>query len=227
MRALIVEDEVALREQVAARLKDVGYVVDEAGDGEEGLYFAMEYPLDVAVVDVGLPGMTGIEMVRQLRASGRGFPVLILTARARWQDKVDGLEAGADDYVVKPFHMEELLARLRALVRRAGGWSQDILKCEGVELDVRSQAVTVKGAGVDLTAYEYKVIEYLMLNAGEVISKTVLGEHVYGEDLDPDSNVLEVLVGRVRRKLDPTRALAPIETLRGRGYRFRLKRDGA
>lgn len=227
MRALIIEDEVPLREQVAERLREVGYAVDEAGDGEEGLYFGLEYPVDVAIVDIGLPKLTGIEVVRQLRAAGRTYPVLILTARTRWQDKVDGLEAGGDDYLVKPFHIEELLARLRALVRRAGGWTQDVLRCEGVELDTRSQSLAVSGQSVELTAYEYKVIEYLMVNAGEVISKSALGEHVYGEDLDPDSNVLEVLVGRVRKKLDPERKLQPIETLRGRGYRFRLARDAA
>ncbi|NKC12533.1 MAG: response regulator [Gammaproteobacteria bacterium] len=225
MRALVIEDEDTIRGQLVGHLQAAGYAVDEASDGEEGLYLGLEFPIDVAVVDIGLPGVTGIEVVQKLRGAGRSFPILILTARSRWQDKVGGLEAGGDDYLVKPFHMEELLARLRALLRRAGGWTQDKLCCEGVELDTRKQTVALHGAPVELTAYEYKVVEYLMVNAGEVLSKTVLGEHVYGEDLDPHSNVLEVLVGRVRKKLDPQKTLNPIETLRGRGYRFRLQRD--
>jgi two-component system response regulator PhoP len=149
---------------------------------------------------------------------------LILTARGRWQDKVEGLEAGADDYLVKPFHMEELLARIRALVRRSEGWTHSVLSCDPIILDTRTQAVRAYGNPIEVTAYEYKLLEYLMLHAGEVVSKTELTEHLYEEDDDRDSNVLEVLVGRLRRKLDPTRELNPIETLRGRGYRFRLAR---
>jgi two-component system response regulator PhoP len=163
--------------------------------------------VDIAVVDVGLPKCSGIEVIRRWREDGLAFPVLILTARGRWQDKVDGLEAGADDYLVKPFHMEELLARLRALLRRSSGWSQSVLECGPVRLDTGSRGVEVNGDSVVLTAFEYKVL---------------LAEHVYDEDLDPDSNVLEVLVGRLRRKLDPGRQLKPIETRRGQGYRFRL-----
>ncbi|MDX1656800.1 MAG: response regulator transcription factor, partial [Candidatus Competibacteraceae bacterium] len=166
----------------------------------------------------------GIEVVRRWRAAGRAFPVLILTARGRWQDKVEGLEAGGDDYLVKPFHMEELLARLRALVRRAAGWSSGVLRCPPVELDPAAQQVTVDGSEVELTAFEYKLLHYLMLHAGEVVSKGELNDHLYEEDLDRDSNVLEVLLGRLRRKLDPERTLEPIETLRGRGYRLRLPR---
>ena len=227
MRVLIIEDEAPLREQVVVRLRVQGYAVDAACDGEEGLYLGQEYPIDAAVVDLGLPGMSGIEVIQRWRQAERRFPILILTARGRWQDKVEGLEAGADDYLVKPFHMEELLARLRALIRRSEGWVQSVLRCESVALDTGSQTVTVAGEAVDLTAYEYKLLEYLMLHAGEVISKTELTEHLYEEDDDRDSNVLEVLVGRLRRKLDPERELNPIETLRGRGYRFRLPRTAA
>ena len=225
MRILIIEDETALRERVTAQLREQGYAVDSAADGRTGLYLGQEYPLDAAVVDLGLPDLSGIEVIRRWRAAGRKFPVLILTARGRWQDKVEGLEAGADDYLVKPFYMEELLARLRALIRRTGGWTQAVLACGPIALDTGAQQVTLLGQPVDLTAYEYKLLEYLMLHAGTVISKTELTEHLYQEDEDRDSNVLEVLVGRLRRKLDPDRDLNPIETLRGRGYRFRLERS--
>ncbi|MEI2779848.1 MAG: response regulator transcription factor [Candidatus Competibacter sp.] len=225
MRILIIEDEAPLLERVAAQLREQGYAVDTAADGRNGLYLGQEYPLDAAVVDLGLPDLPGIEVIRRWRAAGRRFPILILTARGRWQDKVEGLEAGADDYLVKPFYMEELLARLRALIRRTGGWTQAVLACGPIALDTGAQQVTLLGQPVDLTAYEYKLLEYLMLHAGTVISKTELTEHLYQEDEDRDSNVLEVLVGRLRRKLDPDRDLNPIETLRGRGYRFRLERS--
>ncbi len=224
MRILIIEDEAALLERVTAQLREQGYAVDSAADGRTGLYLGQEYPLDAAVVDLGLPDLSGIEVIRRWRAAGRQFPVLILTARGRWQDKVEGLEAGADDYLVKPFYTEELLARLRALIRRTGGWTQAVLRCGAIALDTGAQQVTLAGQAVELTAYEYKLLEYLMLHAGTVISKTELTEHLYQEDEDRDSNVLEVLVGRLRRKLDPNRDLNPIETLRGRGYRFRLER---
>ena len=225
MRILIIEDEAPLLERVATQLREQGYAVDTAADGRNGLYLGQEYPLDAAVVDLGLPDLSGIEVIRRWRTAGRRFPILILTARGRWQDKVEGLEAGADDYLVKPFYMEELLARLRALIRRTGGWTQAVLACGPIALDTGAQQVTLLGQPVDLTAYEYKLLEYLMLHAGTVISKTELTEHLYQEDEDRDSNVLEVLVGRLRRKLDPDRALNPIETLRGRGYRFRLERS--
>jgi two-component system response regulator PhoP len=224
MRILIIEDETALRERVIAQLREQGYAVDSAADGRTGLYLGQEYPLDAAIVDLGLPDLSGIEVIRRWRAAGRRFPVLILTARGRWQDKVEGLEAGADDYLVKPFYTEELLARLRALIRRTGGWSQAVLICGPIALDTGAQQVMLADQAVELTAYEYKLLEYLILHAGTVISKTELTEHLYQEDEDRDSNVLEVLVGRLRRKLDPDRTLNPIETLRGRGYRFRLER---
>lgn len=225
MRALIIEDEPALREQLRLQLGAHGFAVDVSADGEEGLYQGGEYDYDVAVVDLGLPKVSGIDVIRQWRAAGRAFPVLILTARGRWQEKVEGLEAGADDYLVKPFQMEELVARLRALVRRSGGWTQSVLRCGPVELDMTTQQVRVDQVSIELTAYEYKVLEYLMLRAGEVVSKTELTEHIYEQDYDRDSNVLEVFIGRLRRKLDPAAALNPIETLRGRGYRFVIPRD--
>ena len=224
MRVLIIEDEGPLREQICTSLRAAGYAVDATGDGSEGLFFGAEYPIDIAVVDLGLPQLSGLEVIRRWRQAERSFPVLILTARGRWEEKVEGLEAGADDYLVKPFHIEELLARLRALLRRATGWSQSQLCCDPIALDTATQTVTLHEQAIELTAYEYKLLEYLMLHAGEVISKTELSEHIYEEDQDRDSNVLEVLIGRLRRKLDPQRSLNPIETLRGRGYRLRLPR---
>lgn len=226
MRILVVEDEERLREQLAARLRDEGYAVDAAADGEEGAWCGDELPLDAAIVDLGLPGMSGIEMIRGWRSAGRRFPVLILTARGKWQDKVDGLESGGDDYLVKPFQMEELLARLRALIRRSRGWAEPVLRRGPLALDTSAQSVSMDGEPVALTAFEYRILEYLMLHADRVVSKTELAEHVYEEDRDRDSNVIEVLVGRLRRKLDPDAGLNPIETLRGRGYRFGLAGDG-
>lgn len=220
MRVLVVEDEETLREQLQARLKKEGYSVDAAGDGEDGYYLGREYPFDLAVIDLGLPKLSGIELIRRLRGEERGFPILILTARGNWQDKVEGLEAGADDYLVKPFHMEELLARLNALLRRSAGYSSPVIENGPLRLNTATQAVSVDGEEVNLTAYEYKVLEYLMLHPGKVISKTELTEHIYDQDFDRDSNVLEVFIRRLRRKLDPEGELQPIETLRGRGYRL-------
>ncbi|HEV2267992.1 MAG TPA: response regulator transcription factor [Steroidobacteraceae bacterium] len=227
MRVLVVEDEVALRETLKARLTEAGFTVDVAQDGEEGLFAGREYPLDVAIIDLGLPKLAGLEVIRRLRAAGKAFPILILTARDNWQDKVEGLQAGADDYVAKPFHFEEVLARLQALLRRSGGWASPELKCGAVLLDTRAQTVSVDGHSVDLTTFEYRILEHLMLRAGEVISKGELTERLYDQDFERDSNVIEVLVGRLRRKLDPEDRLKPIETLRGRGYRFALARDPA
>ncbi len=224
MRVLVIEDEPVLRRQLEERLRADGHTVDASPDGEEGLYLGREYPLDVAVVDLGLPLLSGLEVIRSWRAEGKHFPILILTARGRWQDKVEGLEAGADDYLVKPFHMEELSARLNALVRRAAGWSRPVLECGPVRLDTVSQKITVHEQSIELTAYEYKVLEYLMLHTGEVVSKTELTDHIYDQDFDRDSNVIEVFVGRLRRKLDPMNEFRPIETLRGRGYRFTVPR---
>lgn len=224
MRILIIEDEQSLLEQLHARLKQEGYAVDGAADGEEGLYLAKEFPFDAAIVDLGLPKLSGIDVIRKIRAGGKSLPILILTARGRWQEKVEGLEAGADDYLVKPFQMEELLARLRALVRRAAGWTQSHISCGPITLNTTTQAVTVDGQAVELTAYEYKVLEYLMLHTGQVVSKSDLTDHLYEQDFDRDSNVIEVFVGRLRRKLDPDNLYNPIETLRGRGYRLTLER---
>ncbi len=222
MRILVIEDEVKLQQQVRDRLRADGYMVDASGDGKEGLYFASEYPLDAAIVDIGLPGMSGLEVIRQLRKQGNTLPILILTARGMWQDKVKGLEAGADDYLVKPFHMEELLARLKALLRRATGVASTELTCGPVTVDTATQKVTLEGKAVDLTAFEYRLLEFLMRRKGEVVTKSELADYLYPHDDNRDSNVIEVLIGRLRRKLDPAGQLQPIETLRGRGYRFFL-----
>ncbi|HEX5209169.1 MAG TPA: response regulator transcription factor [Steroidobacteraceae bacterium] len=227
MRVLVVEDEAALRETLKTRLIEANFTVDVAQDGEEGLFAGMEYPLDVAIIDLGLPKLAGLEVIRRLRAARKAYPILILTARDNWQDKVEGLQAGADDYVPKPFHFEEVLARLQALLRRAGGWASPELKCGAITLDTRAQTVSVESRAVELTTFEYRILEHLMLRAGEVISKGELTERLYDQDFERDSNVIEVLVGRLRRKLDPEDRLKPIETLRGRGYRFALARDPA
>ncbi len=221
MRLLVVEDEPQLRNQLQQQLTRHGYSVDAAADGEEGLFYGREYPFDLAVVDIGLPKLDGIGLIRQLRTSGRKFPILILTARGSWQEKVEGLESGADDYLVKPFHFEELLARINALLRRAAGHASPEVECGPIRLDTFRQQVTLNGAAVELTAYEYKVLEYLVLNRDKVISKTELTEHIYDQDFDRDSNVIEVFIRRLRRKLDPEGEHDPIETLRGRGYRIR------
>jgi two-component system response regulator PhoP len=220
VRVLVLEDEPALRESLAQRLRGEGFVVDAAADGIEGEYAGREYPLDVAIVDLGLPGRSGLEVIRAWRDAGKSFPVLVLTARDRWQQKVEALQSGADDYVTKPFQFEEVLARVQALLRRSGGWSQSLQRCGEIELDTRSQQVTVAGAPVELTAFEYRLLEYLMLRAGQVVSKTELTEKLYEQDFERDSNVIEVFVGRLRRKLDPDGTRQPIETLRGRGYRM-------
>lgn len=225
MRVLIVEDETTLRETLKERFTEAGFTVDVAQDGEEGAFAGLEYPLDVAIVDLGLPKLPGLEVIRRIRAARKSYPILILTARDRWQDKVEGLQAGADDYVAKPFHFEEVLARVQALLRRAGGWATPTLACGPIALDTRTQSVTVNGAPIELTTFEYRILEHLMLRAGEVISKSELTERLYDQDFERDSNVIEVFIGRLRRKLDPQDEVKPIETLRGRGYRFALARD--
>jgi two-component system, OmpR family, response regulator PhoP len=227
MRILVVEDETALRDSLKHDLTAAGHAVDAAADGEEGLFAALEYPIDVAIIDLGLPKISGLELIRRVRAAGRSFGILVLTARDRWQDKVEGLGAGADDYVAKPFHFGELQARLAALLRRSSGWTTPLLQCGPVVLDTRAQSVAVSGAPVELTSFEYRLLEHLMLHAGEVISKTELTEKLYEQDFERDSNVIEVLIARLRRKLDPDEQLKPIETLRGRGYRITLARGAA
>jgi two-component system, OmpR family, response regulator PhoP len=224
VRLLLVEDDQNLGRSLAAQLERAGYTVHLAEDGREGLYYAKEFPVELAIVDLGLPIVSGVELIRELRADGKDYPILVLTARDRWQDKVEALKLGADDYVVKPFHVEELIARVDALLRRAGGWAQSELVCGPIVLDTRTQRVTVNGQTLELTSFEYRLLEYLMLHAGEVLSKTQITEALYDEDLERDSNVIEVFIGRLRRKLDPENGYKPIETLRGRGYRLALSR---
>ena len=225
MRLLVIEDDSTLRETLAKKLADGGFAVEQAADGKEGLYFAQEYPIDLAIIDLGLPEISGLEIIRRIRTEGKTYPILILTARDRWEDKVDGLDAGADDYVVKPFQFEEIIARVNALVRRSGGWGSSELSAGPVSLDLSRQEVKVNEAAIELTSFEYKIIEYLMVRAGQVISKTELTERLYDQDFERDSNVIEVFVGRLRKKLDPDNTIKPIETLRGRGYRFGLERN--
>lgn len=227
MRVLIVEDEPSLRETLASQLLSAGYNVDTAADGVEGLHLGTEYPVDLAVIDLGLPKLPGLEVIKRLRKANRGFPILILTARDQWQEKVEGLQSGADDYVAKPFHFPELLARVQALLRRSGGWAQPVLRGGPISLDTRTQRVMVDGREVDLTTFEYRVLEFLMHRAGEVVSKSELTDRLYAQDFDRDSNTIEVFIGRLRRKLDPQEVHRPIETLRGRGYRFALARQSA
>lgn len=220
MRLLVIEDEEAIRNQLKDFLTKQGYAVDEAADGKEGLYFAKEYEYDLAIVDIGLPELSGIEVIKQARGDGKQFPMLILTARGNWQDKVEGLEAGADDYLVKPFHNEELRARVNALIRRASGHASPKLEFGPIVIDTAAKSVTLNEQMVELTSYEYNTLEYLAVHAGEAISKTVLTEHLYQQDFERDSNVIEVFIGRLRKKLDPDGSLQLITTLRGRGYRF-------
>ena len=223
MRILLVEDEPALQAQVREDLQRQGYDVDATADGKEALYLATEYPFDAAVVDLGLPGMSGLDVIRRLRKQGSRLPILVLTARGRWQDKVEGLEAGADDYVTKPFQPEELLARLKALLRRAAGSAQDIIECGPIALHPGAQKVMREGSELELTSFEYRLLEHLVRERPRVLSKDELAAHLYPHDEERDSNVIEVLIGRLRRKLDPDGALQPLETLRGRGYRFTLE----
>jgi len=222
MRILIVEDDADLREALSAELHAAGFVVDVSADGREGLYFGEEFPLDLAIIDLGLPEIPGLELIRRLRESGRDFPILVLTARADWQDKVEGLEAGADDYLTKPFHIAELMARVNALIRRAGGHARPEIHIGPLAVDLSAQRVSLNGAEVELTTFEFKVLQYLVMHPGEVVTKTALTEHIYEEDAERDSNVIEVFIGRLRRKLDPKGSLNLIETLRGRGYRLAM-----
>ena len=222
MRVLLIEDDDNLRSTLVKRFEETGYVVDAADNGEDGLYKGKEYPADVAVIDLGLPRISGMEVIQTLRQDGVEFPIIVLTARGSWQDKVMGLDAGADDYLVKPFHFPELLARVNALVRRSSGNATPEIGCGGLTMNMSTQEVKVTGQILDLTSYEYKVLEYLLHHQNEVISKTTLTEHIYHQDYDRDSNVIEVFVGRLRKKLaaiDPDTKY--IETLRGRGYRMR------
>jgi two-component system, OmpR family, response regulator PhoP len=222
MRLLLIEDDAALRLGLARQLQADGYRVDQAGDGEDGLFQAREYPVDLAIVDLGLPKLNGLAVVQRLRADGRSLPILVLTARGSWQDKVTGLEAGADDYLVKPFEYPELAARIKALLRRSLKATSDVLVLGPLAIDFAAQTARVGEQPMELTAFEYRVLEYLVRERARVVSKQELSDYLYPHDEDRDSNVLEVLVGRLRRKLDPDGTLAPIETVRGRGYRFTL-----
>jgi len=217
---LIIEDDPGLRENLSIALTRDGYAVEAAATGEDGLFLGKEMDFDAAIIDLGLPGISGIEVIKQLRKYEKSWPILILTARDHWQDKVTGLSAGADDYVVKPFHIEEVLARLNALLRRSKGFHSPEIKSGNIVLHSHDQRVFLEGEELELTAFEYKVIEYLMLNPDKVVSKTELTEHIYAQDYERDSNVIEVFVGRLRKKLDPNGHTKPIETLRGRGYRW-------
>jgi len=227
MRILVIEDELNLQQQLAESLRAQNYVVDTASDGEEGLYFAQEYPIDLAIVDLGLPKIDGVEVIKTLRKNGHSYPVLILTARNRWQEKVEGLEAGADDYLTKPFHPEELLARLKVLLRRSVGLADNTLECGAIKIDTSAKQVFLNDQPLEITAYEYRLLSYLMMHTGKILSKRELVDHIYEEDDDRDSNTIEVFVRRLRKKLDPDNTLKPIETQRGQGYRFRIPRTSA
>jgi two-component system OmpR family response regulator len=216
VRILVVEDEPTLARQLADGLVAAGYAVDLADNGIDAHFMGDTEPVDAAILDLGLPGMDGITVLKKWRAAGRAMPVLILTARDTWHEKVAGIDAGADDYLAKPFHMEELLARLRALIRRAGGHASAELACGPLTLDTRASRATVAGQALTLTSHEYRVLSYLMHHQGEVVSRTDLVEHIYAQDFDRDSNTVEVFIARLRKKLPP----GMIETVRGLGYRL-------
>jgi two-component system response regulator PhoP len=220
VRVLLIEDDERLAETLAVQLRGAGFAVDLSVDGIDGLFLGEEYPIDLAIIDLGLPELPGLEVIRRLRKRGRDFPILVLTARSEWQDKVAGLEAGADDYLTKPFHVEELMARINALLRRAGGHARPEVSLGPLRIDLSAQRVFRGSDEIELTSFEYKVLNYFVMHPGEVVTKAELSEHIYEEDADRDSNVIEVFVGRLRRKLDPDGTLNPIETLRGRGYRL-------
>jgi len=220
MKLLVVEDEALLRHHLSSRLGEQGHVVDAVASAEEALYRAAEYNHDLAVVDLGLPGMSGLDLIRQLRSQDKRFPILILTARGNWQDKVEGLAAGADDYVVKPFQFEELEARLNALLRRACGFTQATISAGPLVLDLNRKQAHVDGQLLALTAFEYRILEYLMRHQQQVVAKERLSEQLYPDDEERDPNVIEVLVGRLRRKLEAHLTFKPIETVRGQGYLF-------
>ena len=216
MRLLVVEDDRDINRQVVSALEEAGYVADKAFDGEEGGYLGESEPYDAIILDMGLPKADGVSVLQKWRRAGIKTPVIILTARDRWSDKVDGFDAGADDYVTKPFHMEELLARVRALLRRAAGHATSQIACGPVVLDTRSGRVFVDGNPVKLTSHEYRLLSYLMHHTGRVVSRAELTEHLYDQDFDRDSNTIEVFIGRLRKKIGADR----IETVRGLGYRL-------
>ena len=222
MRLLLIEDDAALRLTLARQLQADGYRVDQAKDGEEGLHVALEYPVDLVIVDLGLPKLNGLSIVQRLRQAGNAVPVLILTARSSWQDKVQGLEAGADDYLVKPFEYPELAARIKALLRRALKTASDVLQLGPLRIDLLTQSVRLQDVALELTTFEYRLLETLVRQRPGIVTKQALSDYLYPHGEDRDSNVLEVLVGRLRRKLDPEGSMGLIDTVRGRGYRFNL-----
>ena len=223
MRILVVEDDIQLTRQLSAALKGAGYSVDAATDGEEGLHLGETEPYDAVILDLGLPTVSGLTVLKSWRQTGRTMPVLILTARDTWSEKVAGFDAGADDYLAKPFHIEELLARLRALIRRAAGHASTILECGSMQLDTRVGDVTVRGIPVPLTAHELRILSYLMHHQNRVVHRTELVEHIYEQDFDRDSNTVEVFIARLRKKLGADR----IETHRGLGYRLVGPKDAS
>ncbi|WP_096085423.1 response regulator transcription factor [Agaribacterium haliotis] len=217
MRLLIVEDEHAIGKQIQDFFEGEGMVVDWAQNGTDGAYFSREYEYELAIIDLGLPGQDGMSIIRDMRKLGRSCPVLILTARGDWQDKVEGLEAGADDYLVKPFHIEELRARANALIRRAAGHAHNVMEFGELSIDRSAKLARIAGTQIELTSYEFNTLEYLALNKDKAVSKSELTEHLYHQDYERDSNVIEVFIGRLRKKLAP---LDVIKTVRGQGYRF-------
>ncbi len=221
MRVLVVEDDADLNRQLCEALKDAGYAVDSATDGEDGHFLGDTEPYDAVVLDLGLPQIDGLSVLERWRREGRTMPVLILTARDRWSDKVAGIDAGADDYVAKPFHVEEVLARLRALIRRAAGHASSELVCGPLRLDMRASRADIDGVSLKLTSLEFRLLAYLMHHQDEVVSRTELVEHLYDQDFDRDSNTIEVFVGRLRKKISADL----IETVRGMGYRIRAPRE--
>lgn len=225
MRLLLVEDDLELQTNLKNQLILEKYSVDVASDGETGLFQGMEHPYDAAIIDIGLPVMDGISVIKALREKQFTFPIIVLTARDSWQDKVAGLDAGADDYLTKPFHPEELTARLNALIRRSAGQASPIIENGPITLNTKSMSVEVNKVEISLSSYEYKLLEYLMLHINEVKSKSVLTEHIYDQDFDLDSNVIEVFVRRLRKKLDPEGEFGFIETLRGQGYKMKAFSD--
>lgn len=224
-RILIVEDELNLQQQLQQQLQQEDYQITTASDGREGLYQAEEYEYEMAIIDLGLPHINGIDLIKKLREQGKQLPILILTARGDWQDKVEGLESGADDYLVKPFHPEELAARVHALLRRAAGQADSNWHFGAITVEVDKKRVLLNDSPLELTSFEYNTLEYLIRNAGQVISKSKLTEYLYEQDFDRDSNVIEVFIARLRKKLDPDGSLKPIATVRGQGYRFTLTPD--
>lgn len=220
MQILVIEDDVLLRHHLKTRLTELDNQVLATGTASEGAYLADNYPLDVAIVDIGLPDGNGIELIRQLRAQGKTFPIIVLTARGNWQEKVEGLNAGADDYLVKPIRLEELVARTQALVRRSAGFVKPVIRCdEGLTIDLSGQRVTLNDKLLELTAFEYKVLEYLIRHHQQVISKQRLLDVLY-EDKEGDPNTIEVMVSRIRKKLTNGGMTNPVSTVRGQGYRF-------